>query len=65
MGMYPNFPSVTSMHVDFIRQEPSVIAIEQKHQDVCIITADDDPSVGGCQVNDMEDKSGVCFFSCR
>ncbi len=59
------FPSVTSMHVDFISQNPSVIVIEQKHQDVCTITADDDSIVGGRQVNDMEDKSGVCFLLCR
>ena len=52
-----NFPSVTRMHVDFISQKPSVLVIEQNHQDVCIITADDDPSVGGCQVNDMEDTT--------
>ena len=58
------FPSVTSMHVDFISQKPAVIIIEQNHQDVCISTADDDPSVGGCQ-EDIEDNSGVCFFLCR
>ena len=52
-----NFPSVTSMHVDSISQKPSVLVIEQNHQDVCIITADDDPSLGGCQVNDMEDTT--------
>ena len=45
------------MCVDFISQKPSVLVIEQNHQDVRIITADDDTSVSGCQVNDTEDTT--------